>query len=246
MELAARRLSEAYSVDGAPTAAVMDRNGNVFSRSYAGRTIFEPKPGAAFRVYDVNSLQRGTLDESWSDAYERDREREPLFTVDFDGVTYVWVYGTPPPDPTAGGVTRDVDIAVSDKAVLKAISVNGTELAPGDTLAIKLVWQTTGQFEAQYSVFNHLYDAEGMKVAQSDGPPLDEVRPMWLWGEGETVEDVYEMQLPMDLPAGAYTLALGMYDPFDGTRLPLYDANGERIRNDVFRHFTVSVTDQDG
>jgi hypothetical protein len=51
-----------------------------------------------------------------------------------------------------------------------------------------------------------------MVVAQRDAEPGDTRRPTSTWQPGERIEDNYGILVPEELPAGSYTLEIGMYD----------------------------------
>ena len=72
-----------------------------------------------------------------------------------------------------------------------------------------------------YQVFVHLLNPAEEKLAQRDGQPVLWLRPTSTWQPGEEIVDRYGMTLPNDLPAGAYTIAVGLYDPVNGQRLPV-------------------------
>jgi 4-amino-4-deoxy-L-arabinose transferase-like glycosyltransferase len=88
---------------------------------------------------------------------------------------------------------------------------------------VTLYWQATGPVPADYTVFIHVLDAAGNKVAQADGQPQAGNYPTSWWSAGEVVADRH--LLPPDavanLPPGAYTLSVGFYDPGTGERLPV-------------------------
>ncbi len=65
----------------------------------------------------------------------------------------------------------------------------------------------------------HLLDAEGALRAQHDG--LDCPAPFWL--EGDVIVQMHYLQLPGDLPAGAYTVRVGLYDRQTLAPYPLLD-----------------------
>ncbi len=75
---------------------------------------------------------------------------------------------------------------------------------------------------ADLRLFLHLYDAAGARVAQIDVPPGGaSLPPTSAWQPGEQVGVPLPIDLPPDLPAGSYTLALGLYDAQSGARLAL-------------------------
>jgi hypothetical protein len=86
-------------------------------------------------------------------------------------------------------------------------------------------------------VFVHLLDANGVPRAQADVIPQNGARPTWSWLPGEIIADEIALQLPADLPAGAYRLTAGLYNELSGTRLT--GPNG----NDNIALTTVEVGD---
>ncbi|MCB0160617.1 MAG: hypothetical protein KDD83_20940, partial [Caldilineaceae bacterium] len=72
-----------------------------------------------------------------------------------------------------------------------------------------------------YQVFVHLLDAQGHKVAQRDGQPVQWLRPTSTWQPGEEISDRYGILLSADIVPGTYTVAVGLYDPVTGQRLPV-------------------------
>jgi len=111
----------------------------------------------------------------------------------------------------AGGVVEGL-------AVLSGYTVTPTLTQLG--LTVRLVWQATATPEIGYSVFVHLQGEGGRIWAQSDGVPAGWTRPTTGWLPGEYVVDEHRLSLPADLPAGDYTLYVGLYDPQTNQRLP--------------------------
>jgi hypothetical protein len=102
---------------------------------------------------------------------------------------------------------------------------------PGDQIPLKLYWQADGPTDLSYTVFVHLVGPDGMLHGQVDRPPAGGAAPTHSWAEEQVVID--EMLLPVlpDAPAGAYHIAVGLYDPGSGERLPIYDAAGTELSN---------------
>jgi hypothetical protein len=86
------------------------------------------------------------------------------------------------------------------------------KVAPGSVLRLALYWQVERALDHDYVVFVHLVDAQGNKQAQRDTPPLDGSRPTSTWQVGELIRDDQDLPLPDTIPAGRYTLLVGMYD----------------------------------
>jgi uncharacterized membrane protein len=73
-----------------------------------------------------------------------------------------------------------------------------------------------------YSLFAHLLNEQGDKVAQRDWQPHDDwgPRPMSSWFEATSLVDEETLPLPADLPPGNYELIIGVYNWQTGERLP--------------------------
>jgi hypothetical protein len=103
----------------------------------------------------------------------------------------------------------------------ETIALLGWEMEPaapraGETVSVRLVWKALASAETSYAVFVHLVDGSGQIVAQQDSPPGLGMLPTSGWVAGEVVDDRH----PLTLPAGRYTLRVGLYAPADGARLP--------------------------
>lgn len=93
-------------------------------------------------------------------------------------------------------------------------------------LETDLYWQAERAIDQDYTVFVHLYDAEGRLVASHDGHPVYGFLPTSQWLPGQIVRDRHDIQLPSDLPVGAYRLTAGLYNASTGQRLRLQNAPG--------------------
>jgi hypothetical protein len=111
------------------------------------------------------------------------------------------------------------------------ISLNGyalnAESAPGGVILLALRWQSLRPVSEDYHVFVHLLDVRDEKIAQRDGQPVQWMRPTSSWQPGEEVIDHYGLLLPIDIPTGEYTIAVGLYDPVSGQRLPISAGPGD-------------------
>ncbi len=112
-----------------------------------------------------------------------------------------------------------------DGIELQGYSIPDTPVKPGDTLPITLLWETNKPISENYMVFVHLLDGSGEIVAQNDSLPRAGAYPTPWWQPGLVVEDVHPLDLPSDLAAGTYRLAVGLYRPEDWGRLSLVDGN---------------------
>jgi hypothetical protein len=124
--------------------------------------------------------------------------------------------------PTAS--TQKIDAALDNGIVLDAYRIASRTVRPGETLDLTLIWRAAqGPTSDHWKVFTHLLDSGSAVVAQRDAEPSDNLRPTTSWSRGEQIQDNYGIAIPESLPAGNYTLEIGMYD---GDRRSVFD--GER------------------
>jgi 4-amino-4-deoxy-L-arabinose transferase-like glycosyltransferase len=133
----------------------------------------------------------------------------PLHVVTLHGVDYAWIYQAPPavaqPRPAAFG---------------SAIRLHGFDPLGvpqrGQPLAFRLVWEISAPPAADYMLFAHLLAPDGQRVAQVDLP-----LPSSGWVPGRYQATELPIGIPVDAPPGIYRLAIGLYGPPGGPRLPL-------------------------
>jgi hypothetical protein len=98
-------------------------------------------------------------------------------------------------------------------------------------LNLTLYWHQERRMETDYKVFVHIADpATGIPVAQNDAMPRHGAYPTTFWWPGEVVRD--NIAIPLHgVPAGRYDIAIGLYEPMTGERLPLRDSQGRLIED---------------
>ena len=124
----------------------------------------------------------------------------------------------------------------ADQIGLLGYSLSDRRLLPGSSLDLTLIWAPRGRPTQEYTVFVHLLDSEGQLRGQADSPPTSGKYPASVWDAGESIADLHTLSFAPDLPAGEYRLAIGLYDPQTGQRLPILDEDGQ-ISSD---HVTIS------
>ena len=89
-------------------------------------------------------------------------------------------------------------------------------------MPVTLYWQAlAGDIPTGYTVFVHLLAGDGRILAQHDGVPAGGARPTNEWLAGETVSDAHELAWRETGYSGPARLAVGLYDPLTGARLPM-------------------------
>ncbi|UCC87584.1 MAG: DUF2079 domain-containing protein [Anaerolineales bacterium] len=103
----------------------------------------------------------------------------------------------------------------------------------GCWLELVLYWQTQQPMNTDYTVFVHLVGPDGQILAQRDAPPDGGAYPTRRWAAGEVIADPVRVPLSSDLPPGSLELAVGLYRPDTGQRLPALDAQGQPLDEKV-------------
>lgn len=113
---------------------------------------------------------------------------------------------------------------------LDRYEIQPEQVAPGQTVEVRLAWHVRHRPERPGVVFIHLsQQPDQPPLATGDAPPQGGQRPILTWEPGEYVEDIHRLPIPVDLPAGRYTIFVGWYweegrwraaDP-SGARYPL-------------------------
>ena len=97
----------------------------------------------------------------------------------------------------------------------------------GDLIDLRFYWQVEASLLTDYTVFIHLLDDAGTYVAGADGPPVGGSYPTSWWLPGDVILDTHQLALPAEIPAGRYSIAVGLYDPLTGDRLQRPDGTSQ-------------------
>ena len=93
-------------------------------------------------------------------------------------------------------------------------------------LNLTLFWRAERRMDVPYKIFVHLKEVgSGSLVAQADVMPRNWMYPTTQWRAGEIVSDKVVLHLDK-VSGGRYTVAVGVYHPDTGVRLPLHDVEG--------------------
>jgi len=117
-------------------------------------------------------------------------------------------------------------------AVGEYLTLRGYDVALGESLTVTLTWAAKAAPPQDYNVFVHLVDADGTMIAQHDGPPNQGRYPTMWWLPGDVIADAHTLPIAAPLP-DAVQLRVGMYDPVTFTRLPITDAHGAHLPDDL-------------
>ena len=81
---------------------------------------------------------------------------------------------------------------------------------------MELFWEIREKPASDYTLFAHLLGPDGRHYTQADLP-----YPTSQWSANRYVTTELNMLLPGNIPSGTYQLVIGLYDPLNGTRLPV-------------------------
>jgi hypothetical protein len=129
----------------------------------------------------------------------------------------------------AGGLPlpqHDREANLDNRVRLLGYDLGGRPV-PGETLEITLFWEALSPLETDYTVFLHLFGADGKLWGQRDSQPVTGFYPTSLWAPGEHVRDQYKLTIAEDAPPGEYALWVGMYRADTGARLPVVGRGGK-------------------
>jgi 4-amino-4-deoxy-L-arabinose transferase-like glycosyltransferase len=107
-----------------------------------------------------------------------------------------------------------------------------TNVAPGETAELLLVWRVTDPeqvgpivppaFTSDVVIFSQLLNEAGTPFAQRDSLEA----PSWDWQTGDLIAQIHPIPIPAETAAGSYQAIVGIYDRLSGERLPVLAADG--------------------
>jgi hypothetical protein len=132
---------------------------------------------------------------------------------------------------TVLGAERHVYYQVGEQIAL--IGFDWEPAEPGETAELTLYWKALRPVPTNYQVFVHLRDHAGAVVAQSDRLNPGDYPTEW-WPLTKYVRDEHRLEIPAELPAGVYDLAVGLWTMGEGVRLPVADGDGQPVGDSIF------------
>ncbi|MEA3407693.1 MAG: glycosyltransferase family 39 protein [Chloroflexota bacterium] len=142
------------------------------------------------------------------------------------------------PLPRAKAPNTRVDARLGEKIVLEGYSLHREKgkgpcaISPGDCVTLDLHWRAEEKLAQDYTVFVHLLGSAHNPATQGpvwgghDSRPADGGYPTSQWLVGDVVVDRHLVSLDENAPPGAYQIEVGMYNPYNGERLPVTLADG--------------------
>lgn len=173
-------------------------------------------------------LQVGLKDRQAQSELQPTANGQPLSSV-------ILIGGKLPPGPPARSPQISTRYRLGES--IELIGYDAPRIDQG-VITYALYWHVApdaAKLVDDYTVFAHVLDGAGQPLGQGDGPPLNGDYPTSVWGNGEVIVD--ERSIPMAAADGARAaeVAVGLYTPSTGARLPVTDETGARRSNDEIR-----------
>jgi len=140
-----------------------------------------------------------------------------------------------PIEETEGEATSPPELGGTEGGPASPPELGGTEGGPteGGTVQVVLYWQAKTFIDRSYTVFVHLVGPDGQIHAQADALPQAGRHPTTHWLPGEVVADPYQLEWPCGAPSGEYRVLAGLYDLTTLDRLPVTDADGDPVPDNM-------------
>lgn len=100
------------------------------------------------------------------------------------------------------------------------------------SITYRLYWQVVSTPQEDYTLFEHVLDAQSVLIGQGDSQPFGGDYSTSVWRVGETLVEERSIPLETSVVLENARLAIGLYRLSDGARLPVLDAAGQRLSND--------------
>jgi 4-amino-4-deoxy-L-arabinose transferase-like glycosyltransferase len=218
-------LNEQPDITSVVTVSRLDTLLNPYLKEYAYATRREDgelPDQAGYLVVYFRHMQWGQLPPPYRDFFYG--PQKPLHIVNLHGVEYAWIYQVPRSMP------KPLDATFGDVLGIHGYDIETSALRETGALTLTLQWHAHKAMEQDYSLFVHVFDEQGERVAQLDVPLLNPHEPTSAWQAGRYYYWVHPVPIPnssdiLNTPDGRIWISLGVYDPND----PAISAGGARL-----------------
>lgn len=130
-------------------------------------------------------------------------------------------------------LAHQVGARFGEVATLAGYEAAWAEDGEARPLRLRLVWQASAPSRRPLSVFVHLLDATGGIASQADAPPASGSAPSDRWQARQVVVDEHLLAVPPALAERPLRVAVGLYDPSTGERVPVVTPDGAAVGDHV-------------
>jgi 4-amino-4-deoxy-L-arabinose transferase-like glycosyltransferase len=182
------------------------------------------KPGAiGYAILYIDQIQRNDAPEVTAALLGKTK---PLHVVHIHGIDYAYIYHIHPP------IAHPASASFGSALRFRGYDLDTSTLRDRGIVSLNLHWSALAPVKDDHTFFLHILNERGERVGQADLPLVgtNAQLPSWtpddytIWGQ--------QIPLPANIPAGNYWLALGVYTPSDGQRLPLKETRPPGAPND--------------
>ena len=106
------------------------------------------------------------------------------------------------------------------------------EVAVGNTITVDFWWSSKESVDVELTHFLHWFHSETGEYVIFDQIPFAGAFPTQDWPKNLLAQDSWTITLPDDMPAGIYRVQTGLFGVASGERIPVTDADGERVLDD--------------
>jgi hypothetical protein len=133
----------------------------------------------------------------------------------------------------------DNSVRMGDSLEVRLVEPVPQIVAAGDTLTLYLGMRVHQTLSQEYRFFVHLQGNptpyEGGTQWSTGDAPLCAQAYSPQWDTSETIIQTLTLPIPDDMPVGEYHIAIGLYEPNTGARLPINPAQNEHSYYELFR-----------
>lgn len=153
-----------------------------------------------------------------------------LLDADSQAALAAWVLGPiqvtgRPRNFEIPSVKYSLDANFGGQITLLGYELHLAQAGEAATAQLTLYWQARGEITTAYQVFVHVLDEAGRIVTQVDREPQAGETPTTAWLTGEVIVDEIEIPVSENI-TGVRSIAVGLYDPLTGKRVPVLNAAG--------------------
>lgn len=112
---------------------------------------------------------------------------------------------------------------------LVGYDIDEREVGPGDLINLTLYWQSLKDVGSDYLVQAKLVDEEGRDWVTVEGRPADGESATFEWRSGQQILDNHQLAIPLDMPAGRYSIVVSLIDTHDGSQPSIVADDGHLI-----------------
>ncbi len=129
-------------------------------------------------------------------------------------------------------ISTPMHVEMGDAITFLGYDMAETLVGSEDLWELTLYWRCESAMTTDYKVFTHVLDGDERVWGQKDSMPDEGRHPTSGWAPGEVISDHYNIPMEPGTPPGAYLVEVGMYDPVTAIRLPAFDEDGRRLKDD--------------